>query len=115
MRISKPLTIALLVVAAQLSAVSAELAMLQNGRSIRHERHEQIGAITRLYTAEGYIDVQSDSIAAFEPDDAPVPQPNKVPAPVAQTTQSAPLDLEQVVRDAAGMRQIDPDLINSVI
>src|SRR5438046_2736867 len=111
MRISKPLTIALLVVAAQLSALSAELAMLQNGRSIRHERHEQIGANTRLYTSEGYIDVQSDSIASFEPDDTLVPQPSKEPAPVpaAQTTQNTSLDVEQIVRDAAGKRQIDPD------
>src|SRR5947209_13360829 len=102
MRISKPLTIALLVMAAQLSALSAELAMLQNGRSIRHQRHEQIGAITRLYTAEGYIDVQSDAIASFEADDTPVPQPSKQPDPVpaAQTTQSTPLDVEQIVRDA---------------
>ena len=64
MRISKPLTIALLVMAAQLSALSAELAMLQNGRSIRHERHEQIGANTRLYTSEGYIDVATESVAS---------------------------------------------------
>src|SRR5437588_612897 len=119
MRVPKSLAIAVLVVAAQLSVVSAELAVLRNGFSIKHERHEEIGATIRLYTAEGYVDVQTASIASFEPDDTPVPAPapgkEPVPVPAAQTAQSAPLDLEQIVRDAAGKRQIDPDFINSVI
>src|SRR5947209_20035763 len=119
MRVPKSLAIAVLVVAAQLSAACAELAVLHNGFSIRHDRHEEIGATTRLYTAEGYVDVQTESIASFEPDDTPVPAPapskEPVPVPAAQTAQSAPLDLEQIVREAANKRQIDPDFINSVI
>ena len=39
---------------------AAEIANLSNGFSIRHERHEIVGATTRLYTgtdASSYIDV----------------------------------------------------------
>lgn len=112
---------ALLIVAGQLSAVAAEVAVLRNGFSIRHERREQMGELTRLYTAEGYVVVRSDQIASFEKEELPVEQP-LVPAPAAAPAPQLPaslqaniLDLDQLVRDAGSKRQIDPDFINSVI
>jgi soluble lytic murein transglycosylase-like protein len=120
MRFLKPLAIGLLVVAAQLTALGAEVAVLSNGRAIRHDRREQIGDATRLYIDGGYIDVPTSSIASFEkeevlliaePQPAP-PAPEIKPAPVAA---ASPLDLNQVVRDASNKRSIDPDFVNSVI
>ena len=49
---------------------AAEIANLSNGFSIRHERHEIVGAVTRLYTgadASSYIDVPTGQVASFEP------------------------------------------------
>jgi soluble lytic murein transglycosylase-like protein len=120
MKVSKLLAITVIVAAAQLSALGAELAVLRNGFSIRHDRREQIGTLTRLYTNEGYVDIPTDSIVSFEQEETPPPQPvadtKPAPAtPAAQTTVAGPVDLDQVVRDASSKRQIDPDFVNSVI
>jgi hypothetical protein len=60
--------IALLAVMA-LPCFAAEVAVLKNGFSIRHERREIIGETTRLYTkADGssYVDVRTADIEHFE-------------------------------------------------
>jgi hypothetical protein len=134
MRLSKPLGIALLLLAAQLSALGSELAVLRNGFSIRHERREQIGSFTRLYTGnqQGYVDILTESIASFEPIEPPVepnsPPPPQQPAtapnasPAGQPVQVAAaippatiVDIEQLIRDASGRYQLDPDFVSSVI
>jgi len=143
----------LLLLAAQLSAMGSELAVLRNGFSIRHERREQIGSITRLYTGDGhgYVDIPTQSIASFEPDESPV-ESNVTPTPtptsklqaavsntgsadqtrqvvVTATSQSASrnavsptvvsrvikVDMEQLIREASGRHQLDPDFVTSVI
>ncbi len=137
----KPITIAGILLLAQLTAFGAELAVLRNGFSIRFERKEQSGGITRLYTGTGYMDIASDQIASFEQEEAPVapqPQPAAVvqpavaPAPQPTATQNlvpaqaaisqaAPakavsnVDLDQVVREASNKNRLDPDFVNSVI
>ena len=88
---------------------AAELANLSNGFSIRHQRHEIIGAVTRLYTGadtSSYIDVPTAQVASFEP--AP-PEPVKV-GPAAQ-----PADLNEVIREVSRRSQLDADFIASVI
>jgi len=124
-RIPKPLAVALLAFLAQLSALGADVAVLRNGFSIRHARREQLGDITRLYTAEGYVDVPSDQIESFEVDDMPLVQQQEVAQP--QETQQQPqmasqaaienrkIDLDQLIREASARRQLDPDFVSSVI
>jgi hypothetical protein len=116
------------------SAFCSELAILRNGFSIRHERREVRGTVTRLYTGAGnasYVDVATDQIARFEKDEtpavptaiAPVPPglPSVAPASASLGNPSKPLkiaqpvNLDQVVKNASGKHQIDPDFINSVI
>jgi hypothetical protein len=68
---------ALLAVAA-LPCFAGEVAVLRNGFSIRHERREVVGEVTRLYvTADGssYVDVPTAEIEHFEaaPDPARPP------------------------------------------
>ncbi|MGC2695354.1 MAG: lytic transglycosylase domain-containing protein [Candidatus Angelobacter sp.] len=83
----------------QLTAFGAEIAVLHNGFSIRFERKEQTGNLTRLYTDTGYLDVASDQIASFETEEAPVapaPQsavPQESTAPKQQPAASKPADL----------------------
>ena len=87
---------------------AAEIANLSNGFSIRHERHEVVGAVTRLYTSadqSSYIDVPTMQVASFEP--AP-PEP-KIAEP-AKT-----VDLNEVIREVSRRSQIDADFIASVI
>ena len=116
---------------------AADLAILRNGNSIRHERREIAGPVTRLYlshSSTGYIEIPTDQIERFEADpDAPVPTSNSLPAQpqpatsVNVTASSAPARpqpnqsaitrdaLNQVVSGAGERHQIDPDFINSVI
>jgi soluble lytic murein transglycosylase-like protein len=91
------------------SACASEIAMLRNGFSIRHERHEEIGAITRLYlSADGsnYADVPTEQIEHFEKD-LFTAQP--------ATITSNPDILNQAIAASSERHRIDPDLITSVI
>lgn len=126
--------------AASVCAHGADLAILRNGNSIRHERRQIVGAVTRLYLSEsssGYIEIPTDQIERFEIDTAPPPVvvapqtsplaasaqkiPTPAPAPIAlnpQTSFNPRIDsasLGKVVGGAGERHQIDPDFINSVI
>ncbi len=98
-----------LLLSAQLHA--AEIANLRNGFSIRHQRHEVDGDVTRLYMGaepnSGYVDVPSAQIESFEP--AP-PEPQ-----VATSPGQAPADLNTIVNAASNRSQVDADFIASVI
>ena len=115
----QPIRTAIVVVAVGLallpcSAAAADLAVLRNGFTIRHERRQVVGENTRLFMAGGdssYIDVPTAEIEGFEKD-LSLPKPAEVPA--ANTTSPA-LDLKQVVSSASAAYRLDPDLINSVI
>ena len=89
-------------------AFGADLAVLNNGFSIRHERRQVIGSVTRLYLSNtdksGYVDVPTADIDRFEPDlsaaaSAP-PITNKLP---------------ELIVSASARYRLDPDLVNSVI
>jgi hypothetical protein len=87
----------------------AEIAVLRNGFSIRHERREGRGAQTRLYldkTQDNYVEVSTMDIAGFESGD-----PSSPPAIAFEPRRN----LDQMVRAAGKQNNIDPDLINSVI
>ncbi len=121
-------------IAAALPCLAGEVAVLKNGFEIRYERREIVGDVTRLYTtADGssFVDVPSAQVDHFEaapdlPADHssasrllnPTPSFSRVgtrgtaasaqfPAPQANIT--------EVVQDASGRYQLDPDLVNSVI
>lgn len=132
MRFSKVLAIALVALVAQISAVAGEVAVLRNGRSISFVRKEQMGDTTRLYTADGYVDILTEQIESFEVEETPPAPPQQVPAPqpVTATQQFTPVnavnqpavannngkvDLDELVLEASKRRQLDPDFVNSVI
>jgi len=125
-RFSRLVSLALFALVAQLCALGADVAVLRNGFSITHLRREQIGDKTRLYTAEGYVDIPTDQIVSIEKEYVPPPQPadpqpqqaafQPQPAPMTATTAAkTPVDLDQVVRDASNRQRLDPDFVNSVI
>jgi predicted RNA-binding protein len=113
---------------------ASDLAILRNGNSIRHERRQVVGAVTRLYlsdSASGYIEIPTDQIERFEVDNTPQPPASKASNPAQSnllntTASSSSLNtqaqriadrqsLDQMVNGAGQRHQIDPDFINSVI
>ena len=114
MSLHKKLVACVFLLLPALPALAADLAVLQNGFSIRHERREALGTITRLYLdgspQSGYVDVPSDQIVSIEHDDSLAPQPVVLqPVPTPGNT------IDDFV-NAAGLKHgIDPDLIQSVI
>jgi SLT domain-containing protein len=113
-------------------ATAAELAILRNGFSIRHEHRVVMGTTTRLYLAEddsSFTDVPTEEITGYEKDlSLPVPvapEPSaSIPAPATSGSSNssaklspakAALPLNQVVNVASAEYHLDPDLVNSVI
>ena len=138
MKIAKPIGLGLLLLAVQLPALGAEVAVLRNGFSIRFDRKEQSGENTRLYIRGGFVDIATTEIASFEPDDTPDVQAAlpAAPSPAAANASAQPavmsssgsaqampvptnpaqlVDLDQLVRDASTRHRLDPDFVNSVI
>jgi Transglycosylase SLT domain len=104
-------------------ATAAELAILRNGFSIRHEHRMVVGTMTRLYLAaddSSFTDVPTEEITGYEKD-LSLPLPSATPAdslastisPSVKSTSTLPLN--QVVDSASAAYHLDPDLVNSVI
>jgi soluble lytic murein transglycosylase-like protein len=91
---------------------AAQMANLNNGFSIRHERREVLGGTTRLYMssdpAGGYVDVATSDIAGFEP--APPEEQVSTGKPVASQ-----MDLSSIISKASTASKIEADFIASVI
>jgi hypothetical protein len=58
----RPIGIALLLFAGQISASAADLAILKNGSQIPFLRKEVSGSITRLYVVGGHMDIPTAEI-----------------------------------------------------
>jgi hypothetical protein len=120
--------IALLAVSA-LPCLAGDVAVLRNGFSIRHERREIVGDVTRLYTApdgSSFVDVPTGEIDHFEaaPELVAARSGNDLnPPPFAQNAKDraptfvaqSPVNLTDVVNEASGRYRLDPDLVSSVI
>src|SRR5947209_20503966 len=103
----------LLVFVCLAQCAAADLAVLRNGFTIRHERREVIGSTTRLFLGSadaGYVDVPTASIEGFEKDLFFPPV-----APVSAAAATSTADLTGVVNTASAASHLDPDLVISVI
>jgi soluble lytic murein transglycosylase-like protein len=115
-------------------ASAADLAILSNGFSIRHEHHLLMGTTTRLYFSaddSSFTDVPTSEISGFEKDltlppalaeshpqtpAAASPLLPKVEATKSPAAKGAPaVPLNDVVNTASAAYHLDPDLVNSVI
>jgi soluble lytic murein transglycosylase-like protein len=103
---------------------ASDSAVLRNGFSIRHERRQVIGTITRLYLGgdnSSFVDVPTEEIDHYEasPIEAPVLASKADLRALHPELQAAnaghPFDLNEVVNAASGTYRLDPDLVNSVI
>jgi soluble lytic murein transglycosylase-like protein len=105
---------------------AADSAVLRNGFSIRHERRQVIGTITRLYLDgdnSSFVDVPTEEIDHFEALPAEVAPLKAAKDPLALHSElrasakkiGQPVDLNELVNAASGTYRLDPDLVNSVI
>jgi hypothetical protein len=137
----RAITVGLFLLAGQIYASAAELAILRSGAQISFISKEQISpTTTRLHLPGGFLDIATADIASFDHDDsqlvesapdqnasAPVAQ-----APASQAAPAAPVqnaalpaaqpqpaatqaDIEQMVQEIARKHQLDPDFVASVI
>jgi len=109
----KSVAIVLIALAAT-SLHARENAVLRTGFTISHDHHQQIGTITRLFlskTDDEYVDVETEKIVSFEPDETPLPPP----VPLRQFTGPSNPDLNQIVEKAARENQLDSDFIHALI
>jgi hypothetical protein len=103
-----------------LPCLAAEVAVLKNGFSIKHERREVVGNVTRLYVntdGSSFVDVPTSEIEHFEAaPDEPASDPVKNgPIQSASFPARPAANLSEVVNEASGKYRLDPDLVNSVI
>jgi soluble lytic murein transglycosylase-like protein len=106
---AKLVTLAALL-ALSVSAFAADLAVLRNGFSIRHQRREVLGTITRLYfesgSQSGWIDVPTAEIASYQREEVET----------VETSPSPKIEgIPGLVQAASDRHQVDADLLNSVI
>jgi soluble lytic murein transglycosylase-like protein len=112
MKLRYRLSLAVSVLAlASFPASSAEVAILRNGFSIPHQRHETREDVTRLYlggSSKSYVEVPTDQIVRFEEEEEEI-----FPAPALEATPAPTLG--QMVSAASSSNNIDPDLIMALI
>ena len=110
-------------------AHAGELAVLQNGFTIRHHQHAEMGATTRLFISEdgkSFVDVATADIDHYEeapPEPVfPTPAPQAsgataiIPPPqAANGAPPQPLSIPDAVAAASDRYQLDPDFLHSVI
>jgi soluble lytic murein transglycosylase-like protein len=98
------------ILALSASAFAAEVAVLRNGFTIRHQRREVMGATTRLYfesgSQSGWIDVPTVEIASYQREEVEAPEAS--PPPKSD-------GIPGLVEAASDRHQVDADLVNSVI
>jgi soluble lytic murein transglycosylase-like protein len=123
MRMSRKLPVAMLYAIAALcmtrATFAADLALLSNGFTIRHDHHVILGDKTRLFFSSddsSFTDVATADISSYEPDlTPPAPLGSQPALPSASAGPHTTADLNQVVSSASAAYHLDPDLVNSVI
>jgi soluble lytic murein transglycosylase-like protein len=99
------------------TAFAGEYAVLTTGSRLRADRHETQDGKVRLYTGEGYIEMEASRIQAFEPceDAAPAAVPVAVPAPSPVEAPKPALTPAELADAAAIKYGLPAALIRSVM
>ena len=94
------------------AAHAGEYAVLASGSRLHIDRHEKEGALVKLYTATGTIEMPADRISAFEPEErVPTQEIAKTPATPAPASASP----EALADDAARKYGLPSGLVRSVM
>jgi soluble lytic murein transglycosylase-like protein len=97
-------------VAVALAAQAGEFVVLSNGFRIHADSHSSDGPVIRLQTNQGVIEIQADTVAAFEQEDyAPPVVPAAIPA-----AQPANLTPQELITQAALHAGLPPAFVKSI-
>jgi soluble lytic murein transglycosylase-like protein len=98
-----------------LTASAGEYVVLSNGFRIRADSHSADGAVVRLQTSQGVIEIQASSVAEFEQEDytPPSPSPPK-PTELVPDIQQPKLTPRELVTRAAVQAGLPPEIVHSV-
>jgi len=108
-----PLKLILCFVALALGAQAGEFVVLSNGFRIHADSHSSDGPVMRLQTSEGVIEIQANSVAAFEQEEFTPPAAAPVPTPV-QTPAKVDMTPRQLIAQAAMHAGLPPAFVQSV-
>jgi soluble lytic murein transglycosylase-like protein len=106
---------------AALPCFAGQVAVLKNGFSIRCERREIVGDVTRLYVnADGssFVDVPTAQVDHFESAPEEPASASRLAASGFNTTRfsgRSAASVNDLVNEASGRYRLDPDLVTSVI
>ncbi len=104
---------------AALTASAGEYVVLTNGFRIHADSHVAEGSTVRLTTTQGVIELQANTVSAFETEEytpPPPPPPSQVPAKVAAAVVDANRTLtpRELVTRAAERAGLPPEFVHSV-
>jgi soluble lytic murein transglycosylase-like protein len=106
----RPIKLVLCFVAVALAAQAGEFVVLSNGFRIHAESHLADGSVIRLQTNQGVIEIQANTVAAFEQEDYTPPViPAAIPA-----ARPADLTPQELITQAAIHAGLPPALVHSV-
>jgi soluble lytic murein transglycosylase-like protein len=111
----RPIKLLLCFVAVALVAQAGEFVVLSNGFRIHADSHIADGAVIRLQTSQGVIEIQAGTVAAFEQEDyiAPALTPTVV-APATAPPIAITLTPQEVVTRAAIHAGLPPAIVHSI-
>jgi soluble lytic murein transglycosylase-like protein len=111
----RPINLLLCFVAVALVAQAGEFVVLSNGFRIHADSHIADGAVIRLQTSQGVIEIQAGTVAAFEQEDyiAPVLTPTVV-APAPAPPIAITLTPQELVTRAAIHAGLPPAIVHSI-
>jgi soluble lytic murein transglycosylase-like protein len=109
-----------------LTATAGEYIVLSNGFRIHADSHVQDGAVLRLKTSQGVIEMQANAVASIETEEYTPPVPPPAPPPAApkppdlavqeqrQVIPLSPLTPRELVTRAAINAGLPPEFVHSV-
>jgi soluble lytic murein transglycosylase-like protein len=103
----------LLCFAVALAAQAGEFVVLSNGFRIHADSHSSDGPVIRLQTNQGVIEIQANTVAAFEQEDytPPAAAPSPATAPIAPKAELTP---QELITQAAIHAGLPPAIVQSV-
>jgi soluble lytic murein transglycosylase-like protein len=115
----RPLKLVLCFVTVALVAQAGEFIVLSNGFRIHADNHSADGPIIRLQTSQGVIEIQANTVAAFEQEDYTPPAANTTVTPAAAPPVVAPvpsieLTPQELVTRAALNVGLPPAIVHSI-
>jgi soluble lytic murein transglycosylase-like protein len=108
----RPIKLVLCFVAVALAAQAGEFVVLSNGFRIHADSHSSEGPVIRLQTSQGVIEIQANTVAAFEQED--YTPPSAPPAIVPMSPAPAVLTPRELITEAALHAGLPPAIVHSV-